>query len=359
MKRMVLLVLLLSSIVLFAEDQISISMALFPPYDSATPFNLIYPANFNPEEPESQPLIFNINIIPEGQGPAPGWYLEFHASWSGGSAAEIILTPEPATTIPLYLTNRDVLRDEEIPYFEEGDSDYDEFIDSMEDEILQTGHLPNGSYELTMQAFDSEGSSISGLSSLVFSIESASPIILITPGSPIGTTIYEIGDANPLFVWASNLKDTEIQIYELDDENISVDQLESMEPVQTIINGEYANTYAYQGSDYILIDNTVYAWRVLGQLINPAASSTDPTTSEYYLFKFVSDSSVDPTIQTINNIVNNITDPQVQLLVNLLNNGYTFNNVVINGQTIPPEELINILMQIQNGTLEIDELIIQ
>lgn len=359
MKRMVFIILLLSSIVLFAENQINISLALFPPYDSATPFNLIYPANFNPEEPESQPLIFNIQIDPMGQGPAPGWYLEFHASWSGGSAAEIVLTPEPTTSIPLYLTNRDILRDDEIPYFEEGMSDYDDFIDSMEDEILQTGHLPNGSYELTMQAFDVDGAPISELALLSFSIESASPIILITPGSPIGSTIYEIGDANPLFVWASNLKDTEIQLYELDDENISVDQLESMDPVQTIINGEYANTYAYQASDHMLIDGKVYAWRVEGQLINPAPSSTDPLTSAYYLFKYLADSTADPTIQTINNIVNNIVDPEVQLLVNLMNNGYTFNNVVINGQSIPPEDLINILMQIQNGTLEIEELVIQ
>jgi hypothetical protein len=82
-------------------------------------------------------------------------------------------------------------------------------------------------------------------------------------------------------------------------------------------------------------------------------------TSAFYLFKYVADSTADPTMQTINNIVNNITNPQVQLLVNLMNNGYTFNNVVINGQTIPPEDLINILMQIQNGTLEIEELVIQ
>ncbi|MCD6181812.1 MAG: hypothetical protein J7K89_05460 [Candidatus Cloacimonetes bacterium] len=361
MKKMMIFLLLCFSVMLIAENQVGISIALAPPFEAGQHFNVIYPANFSPTDPESQPMIFTVDINFIDPGPADGWYLIFHAGWDGdiNATADVILTPEATTVFPLHLTNRDILRDDEIPYFEENSSDYDDFIDAMEDAILETGQLPDGEYTLSMQAFDGDDQPISELAELNFTILAATPIILITPGMPFGSTVYTIGDALPLFIWASNLRNVEIRIFELDNANIDITQLESMDPVETIFPADYENSYAYQPSNYQFNPSKVYAWNIAGHLINPAGSSTDPVMSSYYTFKYEANPNVDPINQTINNMITNITDPQVDLLVNLLNNGYSLNNVIINGQAVDPEYLINLLTGIQNGTIEIESLIIQ
>ncbi len=317
-------------------------------------FNTFYPANFNPESPQQQPIFFILNFNSTGTNPITDYKIHVEVTHADGQAVVDLITNDLSPEIPvmpglLSLTNQDVINNNPVEYDSSGD--YDDLLSQIEDYVLATGRLPDGDYNFMFQVYDLDDNPISVPVSVTITIQSPISISLITPGYPLGG----FGPMNlmnqfPEFIWFSNLGNYTLDLYHIDESIESAQEIELLEKYHTE-NDIPGNSFIYPASAPLLEQGEIYAWRVSAPLAVPGSNET--YQSVFYTFQINMDqgNQIEETI--ILNFLNQLNTDDIIALQNLLNSGYNISNVTWQGQQISVDDLMDILQQILDGELEV------
>ena len=344
MKRFILLFCLLTLSFLNADFTITVT----PP---SMTYNEFYPAQFNPNEPLSQPVFFTLMITGNIEEVAS---IKFEMSWNDYDAVANI-TPENGGTFPTTLNNQDFINSSPTNLNIDDPDAFDPVINAIEDYILETGRIPDGTYLFTFTAYNSD-ETYSSQASMNLIIQAPIAIGLITPGGPIGLPPIDITYQNPDFIWYSNLTDYIFSIFDISElpvDQRTADNIEVLSPLFEIDTQTTFLSYPPEAAA-LEFDNT-YAWRVTAPISIPMGSGTELYKSAFYVFKVVTDGGMDPGEIILNNFLNNITGPQAAAILELLNNGYELQEIMWQGEVVSVEELMAILQMIINGELEVKE----
>ncbi|MEA2095275.1 MAG: hypothetical protein U9P73_01090 [Candidatus Cloacimonadota bacterium] len=336
---------------------LSISLSLFAQYDftlTVSPlhrtYNVLYPANFNPDEPELQPNLFNLTINGTSTTNA---VLYCKMIWED-EYAEITLTPNTPGQFPTNLSSEEIINSAPVGFTTV--ESFGDFLDSIEDLIIDTGRMPDGNYifEIGIYEEGQEGEDAYLLSNKVTAIiviRSPISISLITPGNPIGLGVTNISEPFPNFIWFSNLEEYTIRIYELDGVYDTVEEIEMLEPYFVEMNiGGTSFSYPPNAPEFVL--NQTYAWQVSALVMSPIAASESEYKSTMYLFRLSDSASEESSLQILINFLNQLDIDGVDEIISLLEAGYTIDNIIWRGSEISAEDLMEILEEISSGNIE-------
>lgn len=353
MKKVLFFLIFTMSLSLFAQTY-DFTLTVSPMHCT---YNVLYPANFNPDEPELQPNLFNLTI---NGATTTNAVLYCKMIWED-EYAEITLTPSNPGQFPTNLTSSQIINSDPMGFTTV--QTFDSFLDNIEDLIIDTGRMPDGNYifEIGIYNEGQEGEDAYLLSNKVTAIvviRSPISISLITPGNPIGLGVTNISEQYPNFIWFSNLNDYTIMIYELDGMYDTIEEIEMLEPhfVETGITG---TSFSYPPSAPEFAYNKPYAWQISAKVVSPIAASESEYKSTMYLFKLSDAASEELSLQILINFLNQLDIEGVDEVISLLEAGYTLENLVWKGQEISAEDLMNILEEISSGEIEPTKIIIE
>ena len=364
-KKLIILFFILMMFSLNAQYPYQINFALEPPFYNGGTFNLFYFnyfADFDLDDSASQPLIFTISI----QNISTEYHdyeLRLDGLW-GTYTGYSILTPgenEPQPGGMEIITNQNMVSHDNTSIYDI-DNNFDEMQNALEDQVLadETGRMPDGVYAGTIQAFEpGTDNPLSNLATIYITITSPTPIILILPGSPLGSSPAEIEDQNPNFVWVSNLLEYTFKIWELEDENITAEEIALLNPLE-VIDGIVSTTYSLPLSVQLGNDQ-ICGWQVSAELNTPE-DEVVIWESDFYLFIIPSAGATGGGDNTaiIQNILNQMPpDYETTQIQNLLNGGYVPDEIILDGEVITWEELLLWLQNLSNGTWTILGLIVE
>ncbi len=345
MKKILVVLILTFSLSLFAQYDFTLTVS--PMYYT---YNVLYPANFNPDEPELQPNLFNLTI--EGTTTTNA-VLYCKMIWED-EYAEITLTPNNTGQFPTNLSSEEIINSDPVGFATV--ESFGDFLDSIEDLIIDTGRMPDGNYifEIGIYEEGQEGEDAYLLSNKVTAIiviRSPISISLITPGNPIGLGVTNISEQYPNFIWFSNLEEYTIRIYELDGVYDTVEEIEMLEPhfVEMNIGG---TSFSYPPSAPEFTLNQTYAWQVSAIVMSPIAASESEYKSTMYLFRLSDSASEESNLQILINFLNQLDIDGVDEIISLLEAGYTLDNIIWRGSEISAEDLMGILEEISSGNIE-------
>lgn len=344
MKKVLFFLIIATSISLFAQTPLTLSV--LPAHST---YNVLYPANFNPDEPDLQPDIFTITLT--GEAPQNS-VLYCKMTWED-EFAEITLTPDGQ--FPTSLTSSQIINSAPVGF--DIVQDFDDFLDNIEDLIIDTGRMPDGNYFFKIGIYEEgHAGDINYLLSVgevtaIITIRSPISISLITPGNPIGLGVNNISEQYPNFIWFSNLTDYTLKIFELDEMYETIDDIEMLEPhfVETDIGG---TSFSYPPSAPEFVYNKTYAWRVSAKVVSPIVASESEYKSTMYLFKLSDTATEELGLQILLNFLNQLDLEGVDEVIKLLESGYTLDNLIWKGKEIEVEYLMEILEEISSGKIE-------
>lgn len=354
MKKIFLFLFLLSCGFIFSQN-FDVSINLTTPL--GTNFNTFYPANFNPEEPYQQPIFFIMQFSTTANSPLEQYKIHVEVTFANESTANVdLITNDNSPVIPLYpetltLTNQDVVNNDPVDFDNEGD--YDDLLSDIEDFVLSSGRLPDGDYYFRFQVLDLNDVPLSAPVSTTISIQSPISISLITPGYPLGSFgPMSLMNPYPEFIWFSNLSEYTFDLYHLDEEIESPEDIELLEKYfSTTVN---TTSFVYPNSAPLLEDGEIYAWRVSANLSSPGSQET--IKSVFYTFQINMEEIDDEVEETIViNFLNQLNTDDISILQNLLSNGYNISTITWQGEEISVNELMQILNQLTNGELELNQ----
>ncbi|MCD4795625.1 MAG: hypothetical protein K8R49_00420 [Candidatus Cloacimonetes bacterium] len=353
MKKLILLLFCVAvSITLTAQVDLTIS-------PERLTYNVFYPANFNPEEPENQPVLFTINF--DVTGVLEDYVIHCDMSWRDYSAYAT-LTPDDPNQLPSFLTNQDIIRDDEANGFQVDES-FSEFLENIEDLILDTGRLPDGNYIFVIAVYSAghggeDDHLLSNKVTFVLTIQSPITISLITPGNPIGLGPATIADQYPNFVWFSNLADYTIKIYELDGEYQSAEEIEQQIEPFFEENNYSSTSFPYPPTAPDFQKSIVYAWQVSSDLNTPMGSA-EKHKSVMYLFMVSTEEQEDQDNQMLINFLRQLNIEGIQELITLIESGYSFDKMFFDGNEISINDLNEILQKISDGEIKLKDFSIE
>lgn len=346
MKRFILLFFLLAVCLLHAQITLDVIQPL------GNYFNFFYPANFNPNQPASQPIFFILNISGSYNEP---YKIKFEMEWNNNYAVANITTDDGGP-FPPQLTNQDFINNDPIGLSIDNSSAFDPILDAIESYILDTGRIPDGSYLFTFTALNLSGEPISNQVNMTLTVQAPIAIGLITPGSPIGLPPIEIDNQYPEFIWFSNLENYHFRLFDITElgDQVSAEDISSLSPhfQQQPLN---TNSLSYPSGAASLQYNRTYAWNVSAPVTSPIGTGVQEYSSVFYLFRVVQEGGMQPDDIILNNFLNQISSQQALLILNLLQGGYELQEIVWQGNVISVEDLMIILQQIIDGELEVKE----
>ncbi len=358
-RKLIILFFILMMFSLNAQYPYQINFTLEPPFYNGGTFNLFYFnyfADFDLDDSASQPLIFTI-YIQNVSSEYHDYYLRLDGQWSTYTG-DSILTPDTNNPQPggmEIITNQDIVSHDNTSIYEIV-KNFDEMQNALEDQVYadETGRMPDGVYAGSIQAFEpGTDNPLSNQATIYITITSPTPIILILPGSPLGSPPLEIEDMNPNFVWVSNLFEYTFKIWELEDESITAEEIALLDPLE-VIEGIVSTTYTLPPS--VQLDNDqVYTWQVSSELNTPE-DEVVIWESDFYLFIIPSAGATGGGDNTaiIQNILNQMPPGyETTQIQNLLNGGYVPDEIILEGEVITWEELLLWLQNLSNGTWNI------
>jgi len=353
-----LMILFFILMIFSVNAQYHINFTLEPPFYNGGTFNLFYFnyfADFDLDDSASQPLIFTItiqNISTEYHD----YELRLDGLW-GTYTGYSILTPETNNPQPggiETITNQNIVSHDDTSIYNI-DNNFDEMQDALEDQVLadETGRMPDGVYAGSIQAFDENNIAISNKANISITITSPTPIILILPGSPLGSPPAEIDDLNPNFVWVSNLFEYTFKIWELEDASITAEEIALLNPLE-VVEGIVSTTYTLPPSVQLENDQA-YTWQVSAELLTPE-DEVVILESDFYLFIIPTEGATGGGDNTaiIQNMLNQLpAGYETTQIENLLNGGYVPDEIILEGEVITWEQLLLWLQNLSNGTWNI------
>jgi len=134
MKKILVVLILTISLSLFAQ---SLAFDNAQTQFSQT-YNVLYPANFNPDEPNLQPDLFRIKI--SGDFPISAiMYCEMF--WDGESVANATMIPHVPGQFPLEpIPSSEIINSNNSSNFQITQN-FDDFLESIEDQVIDTGRI--------------------------------------------------------------------------------------------------------------------------------------------------------------------------------------------------------------------------
>jgi len=354
-----LMILFFILMIFSVNAQYHINFTLEPPFYNGGTFNLFYFnyfADFDLDDSASQPLIFTItiqNISTEYHD----YELRLDGLW-GTYTGYSILTPETNNPQPggiETITNQNIVSHDDTSIYNI-DNNFDEMQDALEDQVLadETGRMPDGVYAGTIQAFEpGTDNPLSNQATIYITITSPTPIILILPGSPLGSPPAEIDDLNPNFVWVSNLFEYTFKIWELEDASITAEEIALLNPLE-VVEGIVSTTYTLPPSVQLENDQA-YTWQVSAELLTPE-DEVVILESDFYLFIIPTEGATGGGDNTaiIQNMLNQLpAGYETTQIENLLNGGYVPDEIILEGEVITWEQLLLWLQNLSNGTWNI------
>ena len=344
MKKILVVVILALTIGLFAQYDFTLNVS--PLYET---YNVLYPANFNPDEPESQPNLFNLTVNGTSTTEA---VLYCRMIWEDEYAI-VTLTPNTPGMFPTNLSSADIINSSPTGFSVE--QSFEDFLDNIDDLIIDTGRMPDGNYIFEIGIYESgnEGNAAYLLSNLVTAIiviRSPISISLITPGSPIGLGVINISEQYPNFIWFSNLEKYTIKIYELDGIYETVEEIEMLDP-HYVESGFSSTSFSYPPSAPEFEYNKTYAWQISATVSSPIAASESVYKSTMYLFRLSDTTTEELSLQILLNFLNQLGIEGIEEIIGLLEAGYTIENIIWQGIEISVEDLMEILEEISSGNI--------
>jgi len=344
-----------------------IDFAMQPPFANNATFNIFHPSFFqeyDPDNPSSQPLLFTVSI--ENKNVAAefqDYEILFNMRWRDLYADAILrpTTDQPSPGQIIRLTNRDIVSQNNTTIYQI-DKNFDDVLDEMEDLILDTGRMPDGSYFFSIQAFEpghlgEEDRALSNIETLTINVSSPTPISLITPGNSLDMGPAEINDSNPSFVWVSNLSEYTLKIYEIALIGLTEAEIVATEPFfeKSDITG---TSYFYPASAPELEKGKTYVWQVEAQLSAPDGNQTS-LKSELYVFTIDTQTDMSPRAMKLHNFIKQMPTENTPAILALLQAGYEPRTISVNGQETAISELMEILRKVQTGEIEIKNISVE
>ena len=326
-------------------------------------YNNIGASAFNLDDPNQQPIFFTSMIFNNTDSEIENYKLEISMYWRDQIVIEsITVRPKPGSSWQVLepnsnqvLTNRDIIVNNSNDFVAETDLDFDEIrsnVPEFDDIFRKTGLMPDGEYRWDVQFFDENNNPLSNLVSFSYIIETPIDIMITTPGSPIGNEVYFALSNRPTFVWYSNLNNYTLTVYEVDDVVENPEDILTNNPIIEISDIE-ANSLTFPEEYASLEGGKTYAWRVQAETFAPAGFSSETKYSKFYLFKIMTDSEEVAAQQQLINFIQQLNIPQAQELIDLFNAGYALDEINFQGSSVSAEDLMDILNQIQQGTLRV------
>jgi hypothetical protein len=353
MKKILVVLILAISLSLVAQtDDFTLTLSI--PYST---YDVLYPANFNPDEPDLQPHIFTLTI---NGATTTNAVLYCKMIWED-EFAEITLTPNTPGEFPLQLLSSDIINSSPTGFTTY--QTFADFLDSIEDLIIDTGRMPDGNYIFQTGIYEEghEGDDaylLSNSETVTIIIRSPISISLITPGNPISLGVTNVSEQYPNFIWFSNFEEYTIKIFELDGVFDTIEDIEMLEPhfVETGITG---TSFPYPPNAPEFKFNKNYAWQISAMVESQIASAVSEYKSTMYLFKHSeclfkhSDNAVgDMSIQILKNFLEQLNIEGIDEIISLLEAGYTIDNIIWREREIFAEDLMRILVEISSGNIE-------
>lgn len=335
-------------------------------------YNYFYPAYLDPSNPAAQPQLFTITAINNEDYDIYDYQIWLDFQWRDMElVSDAIIEPKPgspydhipANGIPLSISSKDIIVSDESNYFTAIEGlefdDILEYNDEFKDLVLDLGYFPDGDYVFTIQLFDGQRNPLSDPATFTFTIITPTAITLISPGSPMGLGIPSVPDPNPYFVWFSNLNNYTLNLYEIEREELSAEDIElQLDPFFSAdVSGSVI--YAYPPSAPLLENEQIYAWQITSELITPLGDSGNEIKSAVYMFKISSDNSSEQENQILLNFLQQLSAEGIEEIISLLESGYSFESMSWKGQDMTVEGLYDILMQISSGEITIKQIVIE
>jgi len=349
MKKLILLMFICFTLISEAYDfDIEIS-----DFTQNTIYNEFSPAQFNPADPESQPLIFNVEIKNNGDDSA--FSLLIDIKWRGDDLDKAILIhSEPYNGIPpIFLSNRDLINEnppQQFGFEVDSNVNFNDFLQNnpeFEDEI-QKGTLPDGDYLITFQIIDiNNGNALSEPETVAFTVMKPTLIQLSSPGLPFGFGIGTTPNPYPDFVWTSNLQEFTIKLFELTPFEF-VNQVDSQEDIENQfepyeIEDITSTIYPYKDQ---LREDRIYAWQVSAILTSVTGATLEEYKSAMYIFMISEDTEVDLEVMMFQNTLEFLQQLEIEgvdEILRLLESGFSFDDVKQGTGSISISELCDLL----------------
>jgi len=249
-------------------------------------------------------------------------------------------------------TNRDMINSGNSDFYTDG-FDWDSILrdnDVFEQQLLETGRLPDGEYELRLTWVEDDLTQPNPSVSVFINIDSPTSILLISPGTPIGLGSTSISDLYPTFVWYSNMESYTFRLYQLDDEFMTPDDIEQLDPYFEYIVANSTNL-PYPSDAPSILENEIYAWQIMSEIETPFGSSTEMLKSDMYIFNTFNDGEESMDNQVLMNFLYQLNLSNLDELMQLLESGYKFDTIVWKGREVTSDEIMELLREITTSDL--------
>ncbi len=329
--------------------------------------NSLNATSFDPFVPDTQPILTQLKIT---NGPeAAKIDLKVQIYWNNnyliGSVYETLVEQQPGSDI--FLSNRDLITNQSSSYFVKKPGSPDISIDaainanSVFGDAMLAGYFPDGDLQIKVKvrSYSTDTwlaeSPESDAEVFTIRIRDAGFITLLSPGVPLGDTPPALNGLPLSFMW--NSPETGMP------GNASIITIKEFPPfnpprrdnVETTGSLFYQTPEGTQGqtgfAEYLpFVEGNYYAWKITRLLANeynqslrnaPSAAVNSSLSSDWYVFKYASESEAQTTISEFQAHLNRLND---NTLLSLYSQGYTPLGVIhYEGRVISGQEALDLI----------------
>ncbi len=324
-------------------------------------YNEFPPALFNPNDPGSQPLLFQATITNLGE--STPFELSISIQWRDVFLIEkAIILHENDFYGSIVLTSRDLISEEPPAGYEShGTYKFDDLLTGnpeFEDGI-RSGSLPDGDYIIAFRLFElgsnnapsEENNYLSQIETVAFTVMKPTLIQLSSPGLPFGYGIGTTPNPYPDFVWTSNLHQFTLKLFELTPFEFT-NQVDSPEDIENqfepylVQNNINSTILPYPSGAGELRNDRIYAWQICADLISISGITNEEYKSAMYIFMISEDTEIDLELIMFRNTMEFLQQLEiegVEEIIRLLESGFSFDDVRQGTSSLTINELCDVL----------------
>ncbi len=355
-KNLIFLLLFVLTTTIFAETAYLVTGS-----STQSNLNILKVSYFDPSQPYSQPILFNLNITTPDKAPddvsdRAEYDLNIKLFWNGNELTGTSLSPIEGFSqanqfsTSFNVTNRDVITSNDNRFFEaDNNFSFDDVMENnsqFEDFLLETGRFPDGQYRIEIELVP-ENPLYQGDSTIIsFSVRGIQSVRIISPGVLAGSTNIPLLAKPIIFNWTSSgynnayviqIKEFD-QPYELDPSNLEFNG--------RVVEEEWVNNMTVYNPSYNFQEGKYYAWKAKVKYIGEESLNQEDfdqyLSSSYHVFQF----ACAPTSEVPNafqeELENNLLNLNIAEITALLESGYLpKDGIQLNGKTIYGKEAVD------------------
>jgi len=252
------------------------------------------------------------------------------------------------------------------------DSGINEAAEDLRSNILSSGQLPVGEYQLTINAYQSQNriknpaqDDLQGGTSRSFSISNPTLINLVSPGANVNSGIdYEVYTTQPVFNWNGNSGEYQLVVFKKRNEFGSIEDILNTVPVYASgrlnsLSLQYPDGTGPSGAPAVPLEyGDSYVWLVKSFI--QTSSGENEVISEIWSFTVVdpaaggfSENSMAK--QELEQLLRQLLGNRAEEIIRQLDN-YDLKTIRFNGSAVSPQELYQILERYRDQNVEIKDL---